>query len=209
MRSAGFRATVVRPTVVQWLLACSLALAWPSLAPAADPQATDRVIVKWRADSVASLQIATVGGRALHLRSVTGVDVAPVRTLFGQTDVMQLPYVPSRREMAEILARLNSDPAVQYAEPDAWRYIADFPADPPNDPSFIAGSAAAEFRGNPRGNLGDDCVAKRCSGLPPHRRGRDRHGHHREASGLRLSGRHQRTCEAPVQRRQHRQRLWL
>lgn len=137
--------------MVQLLLVLVLALAWSSRAPAADslllrpvvnPQATDRVIVKWRAGSVASLQITTVSGRALHLRSVTGVDVTPVRNLFGQTDVMQLPYVPSRREMSEILARLNSDPAVQYAEPDAWRYIADFPADAPNDPSFIAGSDA-------------------------------------------------------------------
>jgi len=145
MRYAGFRASVAR-----LVLMFSLALAWPALAPAADsvvfrpvvanPQATDRLIVKWRADSVASLHIATVAGRALHLRSVTGVDVTPMRNLFGQTDVMQLPYVPGRREMSEILARLNSDPAVQYAEPDAWRYIADFPADPPNDASFIAGS---------------------------------------------------------------------
>lgn len=146
MRSARFRATV------QLLLVLSVALAWPRQAPAADsvvfrpvvvnPRATDRLIVKWRADSVASLQIATVGGRALHLRSVTGVDVSPVRNLFGQTDVMQLPYVPGRREMSDILARLNSDPAVEYAEPDAWRYIADFPTDAPNDPSFSAGSDA-------------------------------------------------------------------
>lgn len=147
MRAARFR------TTLQLLLTLCIALAWPALAPAAgslvyrhitvDPRATDRLIVKWRAADVASLQIPTVAGRALHLRSVTGVDVAPVRTLFGQTDVMQLPYVPGPREMSDILARLNTDPAVQYAEPDAWRYIADFPADAaPNDPSFVAGSDA-------------------------------------------------------------------
>jgi serine protease len=132
-----------------WLL-----LAWPCLSSAAGsvvyravapaPWATDRIIVKWRADSVASLQIASVAQRAAHLRALTGVELSPVRRLFGSTDVMQLPYVPGSREMSDILARLNSDPAVQYAEPDAWRYIADFPADgtAPDDPNYVAGTDA-------------------------------------------------------------------
>jgi serine protease len=154
MRSARFRNTLQLRQLLQLPLLLWIALAWPTLSPAADslvfrhasvnPQATDRLIVKWRASGVAALQIATVAGRALHLRAVTGVDVAPVRNLYGQTDVMQLPYVPAGPEMSEILARLRADPAVEYAEPDAWRYIADFPQDgaAPNDPEFAAGSDA-------------------------------------------------------------------
>jgi serine protease len=108
---------------------------------ARDPQATDQIIIKWRAAGVAALQIASLNGRATHLRAVTGVDLSPRRHLFGTTDVMQLDHVPSRQEMHTILAQLQADPAVEYAEPNGYRYIADFPADAaPNDPLFSAGS---------------------------------------------------------------------
>ncbi len=135
---------------VTWLLlALLLLLVWPPPAGAdsvvfqhrsIDPRASDQIIVKWRAEGVAALQIPTIAGRAQHLRAVTGVAATPVRTLFGTTDVMSLGYVPSRRDMQDILARLNADPAVQYAEPDGYRFLADFPQDPPNDPFFVAGS---------------------------------------------------------------------
>lgn len=105
-----------------------------------DPRASDQIIVKWRAEGVAALKIPTIQGRALHLQAVTGVNATPVRTLFGTTDLMSLGYVPSRRDMQDILARLNADPAVQYAEPNGYRFLAEFPADPPNDPFFVAGS---------------------------------------------------------------------
>ncbi|HTW73593.1 MAG TPA: S8 family serine peptidase [Steroidobacteraceae bacterium] len=133
-----------------WLGVALLAAAWPALSPAADsvlfrhrsidPRASDQIIVKWRSSGVAALQIPTIAGRAQHMRAVEGVQVRPVRTLFGETDVMSLGYVPSLRDMQDILARLNADPAVQYAEPNGYRYLADFPTDPPNDPFFVAGS---------------------------------------------------------------------
>ncbi|MGH3828152.1 MAG: S8 family serine peptidase, partial [Pseudonocardiaceae bacterium] len=135
-----------------WLGAALLAAAWPSLSPAAnsmlfqhrsiDPRASDQIIVKWRTSGVAALQIPTIAGRAQHLRAVTGVAVRPVHTIFGETDVMSLGYVPTRRDMRDILARLNADPAVEYAEPNGYRYLAQFPIDPttPNDPFFVAGS---------------------------------------------------------------------
>jgi serine protease len=133
------------------VLTLLLAVLWPALSPAAesvvfrhqrlDAPVSRRIIVKWRAEGVAALQMPTIGGRATHLRAITGLDVSPVRHLFGQTDVMRLNYTPTREELQDVLARLNTDPAVEYAEPDAYRYIANFPQDaPPNDPLFIAGS---------------------------------------------------------------------
>ena len=138
MRSTSFHAAWL------FIFCLTVALGWPARTRAADPRATDRIIVKWRTSGVAALQIPTVAGRAEHLRGQAGVQVVPVRHLFGQTDVMQLPYVPDAREMSDVLARLNSDPAVEYAEPDAWRYLADFPADgsAPDDPNFSAGTDA-------------------------------------------------------------------
>ncbi|MGH8142482.1 MAG: S8 family serine peptidase [Steroidobacteraceae bacterium] len=108
---------------------------------ARDPQATDQIIVKWRADGVAALNIPLAADRATQLRAVTGVAVVGERALFGHTDVLQLDRVPTHEEMQRIIARLQADPAVQYAEPNGYRYIADFPQDAaPNDPLFSAGS---------------------------------------------------------------------
>lgn len=100
----------------------------------------DRIIVKWRDSGVAAVQMISVTDRVTHLRTVAGVDVQPVRNLFGHTDVVRLNYLPSRSEMRDILARLRADPYVQYAEPDGYRYISDFPATAPNDPFFTASS---------------------------------------------------------------------
>jgi serine protease len=152
MRRAASARLAAALTAAALLAAVLLpAWVWPTPARAADsvvfrhrardPRATDQIIVKWRADGVAALNIASVADRATHLRAVTGVDVFPMRHLFGQTDVMQLDHVPSAAEMQDILARVQADPAVEYAEPNGYRYIADFPVDaPPNDPFFSAGT---------------------------------------------------------------------
>ncbi|MGH8230681.1 MAG: S8 family serine peptidase [Steroidobacteraceae bacterium] len=108
--------------------------------PAIDSSRTDRIIVKWRTSGVAAVQIQAVQDRATRLSQTNGIPLRPVRNLFGSTDVMQLDHTPSRDEMQTILARLNSDPGVEYAEPDGYRFIQAFPQDPPNDPHFIAGS---------------------------------------------------------------------
>ena len=102
--------------------------------------ANDRIIVKWRDSGVAAMQMTSVLDRAAHLRAVAGVDVRPIRNLYAHTDVMRLSYLPSRAELQDVLARLNADPYVQYAEPDGYRYISDVLTSPPNDPFFIAGS---------------------------------------------------------------------
>ena len=104
-----------------------------------DPSLTDRLIVKWRATGVAAVQIADVRDRATRLSAANGIQVSPVHNLFGSTDVMRLDYTPTHVEMQGILARLNADPGIEYAEADGYRYIQAFPADAlPNDPHFLA-----------------------------------------------------------------------
>ena len=108
--------------------------------PSIDPSRTDRIIVKWRSSGVAAVQIETVQERATRLSAVNGIAASPVRNLFGTTDVMRLDHTPTHEEMQGILARLNADPGIEYAEPDSYRYIQAF-ADgvtPPNDPHFLA-----------------------------------------------------------------------
>jgi serine protease len=102
-----------------------------------DPSLSDRIIVKWRTSGVAAVQIDSVQARATRLSAVNGIQVAPVHNLFGSTDVMQLDHLPSHSEMQGILARLNADPGIEYAEPDGYRYIQTTQAGLPNDPHFL------------------------------------------------------------------------
>ena len=109
--------------------------------PSIDPSLTDRIIVKWRTSGVAAVQMQSVKDRATRLSAVNAIAATPVRNLFGSTDVMLLDHTPTHQEMQGILARLNADPGIEYAEPDGYRFIQAFPTDgttPPNDPHFIA-----------------------------------------------------------------------
>jgi serine protease len=109
---------------------------------AIDPNLTDRIIVKWRSSGVAAVQIDSLNDRAARLSGPSGIAVTPVRNLFPGTDVMRLDHTPTHDEMQRILGRLNADPGIEYAEVDGWRTVQAFPADPPNDPHFVAGSDA-------------------------------------------------------------------
>jgi serine protease len=105
---------------------------------ALDPLQTNRIIVRWRTTGVAAVMMERVEARASRLSGATGIRMSPSHNLFGRTDVMLLDHTPSHDEMLSILGRLNADPAVEYAEADAWRYLQDFPATLPNDPHFLA-----------------------------------------------------------------------
>jgi serine protease len=105
---------------------------------AIDPTLTNQLIVKWRSSGVAAVQIEALQQRAARLAAVDGVAVTPVRNLFGSTDVMRLDHTPTHQEMQGLLATLNADPGIEYAEPDAYRYIQAFPQNAlPNDPHFL------------------------------------------------------------------------
>jgi serine protease len=121
--------------------------------PSPDPSLSDRIIVKWRTSGVAAVQIPDVKERATRLSAASGIQFSPVHNLFGSTDVMRLDYLPTHEEMQRILARLNADPGIEYAEVDGYRYIQAFPADAPNDPHFLPSTAASNAN-NPDLNNG-------------------------------------------------------
>lgn len=104
-----------------------------------DQWRTNRIIVKWRTEGVAAVQMQRVDDRAARLSRTSGLHFSPARNLFGRTDVMLLDHVPAHDEMSDILARLNADPAIEYAEPDEVRFLQDFPitTQTPNDPHFL------------------------------------------------------------------------
>ena len=145
-QAAGLRAAIAAFAAI----VCIALSLWPVTSHAAqsvvfqhpviDQWRTNRIIVKWRTSGVAAVQMERVEDRAMRLSRVNGINLAPARNLFGRTDVMLLDHTPSRAEMLSILARLNADPGVEYAEPDQVRYIQDFPATAPDDPRFVAGS---------------------------------------------------------------------
>lgn len=97
---------------------------------------TDRVVVKWRSQGVAAVQIESLAGRAQRLRDWSGVPVRGVRSIGSRLDVLGLPTALDDASMRTTLARLRSDPAIEYAEADERRYILALPT----DPRYAAGS---------------------------------------------------------------------
>lgn len=110
---------------------------------AARPQATDRVIIKWRASGVATSHIETLAARAASLSALSGLKLTPLRTIHPRLDVVRLETPQRGEALRHTLARLRNDPFVEYAEADARRYILAFPTDAPDDPHFQAGSDSA------------------------------------------------------------------
>jgi len=113
---------------------------WRAHTPAQPP--TDRVIVKWRESGFAAVQISGAAARTARLSEFTGVPLTHVREIHDRLDVVRLDAPLGGGALRRVVARLRADPAVQYAEPDERRYVLAFPADPPNDPRFIAGTDA-------------------------------------------------------------------
>ncbi|HWW19378.1 MAG TPA: S8 family serine peptidase, partial [Steroidobacteraceae bacterium] len=105
-----------------------------------DQWRTHRIIVKWRSEGVAAVQMNRVEDRAARLSRTSGIHFSPARNLYGRTDVMLLDHIPAHSEMQDILARLNADPGIEYAEPDEVRFLQDFPitTQMPNDSHFYA-----------------------------------------------------------------------
>ncbi len=109
---------------------------------------TDRVIVKWREQGVAAMRIDSVEGRAAQLQSSSGVRLRALRNVHDKLDVLRLDRALTGRALQSTVARLRLDPSVEYAEPDARVSAHAFPADPPDDPRFVAGEdATGSWRG--------------------------------------------------------------
>jgi serine protease len=125
----------------------------------------DRVIVKWREQGVAAMQIDSIEGRTAQLQAFSGLRLRALRNVHDRLDVLRLDHALSARALQATVARLRLDPSVEYAETDARRYIMAFPAGPPNDPRFVAGSdATGSWRG--QWYLGDGLTQDAATATP-------------------------------------------
>lgn len=84
---------------------------------------TDRLIVKLRVP-LASAQMHTItsANQASTLSHVAGVQLAAVRAMSGGGQVVRLPQLMTVAEAQAVADKLQSDPNVEYAEPDRIRH---------------------------------------------------------------------------------------
>lgn len=94
---------------------------------------TGRLIVKLRMPA-ASAQMHTImsANQASTLSQIAGVQLAAVRAMSGGGQVVQLPQTMTVAEAQAVADKLQSDPGVEYAEPDYIRR----PMLVPNDTSY-------------------------------------------------------------------------
>ena len=96
-------------------------------------QSTNRLIVKFKAESTAVLPSGAV--RAKALTAAAGQPLRHLRSLGDRVEVIALPTFVSNAEARRIAAQIQADPSVEYAEPDYKM----FPALTPSDPGFSPG----------------------------------------------------------------------
>ncbi len=94
---------------------------------------TDRLIVKLRAPTVsAQMHSIMSASQESTLRNIAGIQLSRVRVMSDGGQVMQLPQAMTVAEAQVVANKLQSDPSVEYAEPDQIRR----PMLTPTDPSF-------------------------------------------------------------------------
>ena len=111
-----------------------------SSATAATPEATARVIVKFKAvseDAATAVNASAADQRSARVQGVARRLGTPLRTGLGIADRVQL-VTASGLSSRQLAARLAQDSAVEYAVPDERRQR----AAAPNDPRYAAGLAA-------------------------------------------------------------------
>jgi serine protease len=105
--------------VKKWNLGWAVLLTcWCQLSAAAEY--TDRMIVKLRAPAV-GVQTIMSSDQELALSRIAGLQLARVRAMSGDVQVLRLPYWLSLADAQAVAYRLQQDPSVQYAEPDRIR----------------------------------------------------------------------------------------
>src|SRR5258708_4399934 len=114
---------------------CAQAAPWPPRAAGELPSA--RIIVKWRDQGVAAVQIEGTVNRAARLSASTGIHLTAMREIHDRLDLMRLPTALAGADLMQVIPRLRAHPSVQYAEVDARRYTQAYPI-PPNSPLFLA-----------------------------------------------------------------------
>ena len=102
-------------------------------------QSTDRFIVKFKAESAHALPSGAV--RAKALTASAGQVLRHVRSLGDRAEVMALPASVGNAEAQNLAKQIQTDPNVEYAEPDYKM----FPVRTPNDPGFSPGINFADL----------------------------------------------------------------
>src|SRR5258706_8971750 len=120
---------------------CAQAAPWQRRSAADRP--TDRIIVKWRDQGVAAMQIQGSANRAARLSASTGVHVTAMREIHDRLDLMRLDSPVAGADLMQIIARFRPHPSVKNAQAAARRYVLALPPHPPHDPRLIAGSDSA------------------------------------------------------------------
>ncbi len=123
--------TISRRWFAWGLVLASFAVLGPATAHRLGPTApayknlADRLIVKFRPNAATSADV-----RTHTLSAKAGVTFTRLRTMSGGAHIMRLPYRMSMADADAIVARLKSDPDVEYAEVDRIFRPLLVPADP-------------------------------------------------------------------------------
>src|SRR5258706_11338267 len=111
---------------------CAQAAPWQRRSAADRP--TDRIIVKWRDQGVAAMQIQGSANRAARLSASTGVHVTAMREIHDRLDLMRLDSPVAGADPMQNIARFRPDPPGENAQVHARRYLLGFSPGPPHDP---------------------------------------------------------------------------
>src|SRR5262245_1564829 len=121
-----------------WLAAAALLAATPLLAAEyngtfpdrTQPRAaSDRVLVKWRATAESRAGTEAATARVTKLGAAAGMRLERMRELAPRLELLRLEQPLSGAELAQVLARLQRDPQVEYAVTDERRWPQLVPSD--------------------------------------------------------------------------------
>src|SRR5258706_12540790 len=115
---------------------CAQAAPWQRRSAADRP--TDRIIVKWRDQGVAAMQIQGSAYRATRLSASTGVHVTAMREIHDRLDLMRLDSPVAGAHLMQVIAPLRAGPSVENPQVDGRPYLLAFPPRGPHDPRFLA-----------------------------------------------------------------------
>ena len=93
----------------------------------AEPQSTDRIIIKWRSTGAKAVGATA---RAQKASAVSGLAMSPQQKLTDDIEVMQSPRPLSGAALDQVIERLEADPAVAYAVPALRKHAHALTSDP-------------------------------------------------------------------------------
>jgi len=91
-----------------------------------------QVIVNWRKPLPQNGQVVATARALAETQARYGITMTPMRTIATGAQVIRLDKTLNRNELNDLIATLQSNPEVAYAEPDRWMR----PLFTPNDPQY-------------------------------------------------------------------------